>query len=524
MVVKFHRDKSRRGQSTSNDAIKNLAERLAGDRKSSKFGANFSITNGSVLEGASRPFCVLFSQKSQVVSLYSLATGSLGSTFRVQTRVLIIVRRRKQTIENEYQRTMNQEEHRNEEPAAEVAPAAEETEPELPPSQKLVRTADPDLQIIFKGASQDDEEEEGAERTFMCHSIIMAAHSGYFDALLSSEMKEAAEKKVIFDDVSPKVFEKAMELLEDPLASHDLGAQEALFVASFYNRFEVPVGRKLVNSILGKFLDHWTETTTKVPPRQEKDLLIQTVLFAQESSSPELLQKSAKVLKVKFCQKDACGMGLFEVEDMKRLHHFLPHEGRECVEEFYNKWWATDLDEDEMDELLQDSKFPSSLSFCFVDLLTDAFCRKIKLSRIKVTIRGTKGTFPDPQQELTMISKKKSSFLAGNWQFQGSYSSSNMFVALGRVDPTEDTFISTLWANSTSHREKVRDRHMGDWMLHFEFEGHRYNFIFPMSRNQSLPPLGDGWVQVYDDDSPDNDEGRLFQNPTVQLEYIFGDD
>ena len=72
-----------------------------------------------------------------------------------------------------------------------------------------------------------------------------------------------------------------------------------------------------------------------------------------------------------------------------------------------------------------------------------------------------------------------------------------------------------------AQREQVRDLHIGDWLLRYEFEGNEYDFVFPMSRNQLLPPLGDGWVQVHD--SPDNEEGRL-QNPAVELEYIFGDD
>ena len=109
---------------------------------------------------------------------------------------------------------------------------------------------------------------------------------------------------------------------------------------------------------------------------------------------------------------------------------------------------------------------------------------------------------------------------AGGWQFEGFNSGDDGFVGLGRVNHNDKTFMSTLWPGSTSHREQVRDLHMGDWLLRYMFGGKQYIFVFPMSRSQSLPPLGDGWVQVYT--SPDEEEGRL-QNPTVQLEYIFGD-
>ena len=237
---------------------------------------------------------------------------------------------------------MNEEEQGNEEAAA--------VEPELlPPSRKRVRISDPDLKIICKG-EQDD------KKAFMCHSVVMATHSGYFDALLSTGMRESAEKKVVLDDVSPEVFEKAMSLVEDPLTPHDLGAEDALVVASFYNRFDFTGGMKLVTSVLGKILDHWAKTTSRAPLRQEKDLLIETILFAEESSSPELIQECIKFLTVKFCQKDACGMGLFEVEDIKKLHHFLVHEGRECVEEFYDEF--TGFDDDGVDQLIDDSKLP----------------------------------------------------------------------------------------------------------------------------------------------------------------------
>ena len=422
---------------------------------------------------------------------------------------------------------MNEEEQRNEEPAE--AAAAEPQE--LPPSRKRVRTSDPDLQVVCKGGGRDEE-----ERVFECHSLVMATHSGYFDALLSTDMKEAGEKKVIFDDVSPKVFEKAMQFLEDPLAAHDIVAEDALFVASFYNRFEIAVGLKLVTSILGKFLDQWTKTPTKAPLRKEKDLLIQTILFAEESSNDELIRKSLKFLAVKFCQKDIFGMGIFEVEDIKRLHHFLAHEGRECVEAFYNKWAETP-DDDETEKLLQDPKFPSIFNCSVLELLSDAFCRKIKLNRIKVNFRGvsmkptsdTEVASPFVEESSTTIAKETHAYdLYGSyWHFEGYQGSglTSSFAGMGRVEHYMNSFTSTLQSSSEAHPEKVRDRHMGDWLLHYRFGRKLYKFVFPMSRNQSLPPLGGGWVQVYDDDddSPHNEEGRL-QNPTVELEYIFGDD
>ena len=416
---------------------------------------------------------------------------------------------------------MNEEEQRNE---------AAAVEPELPPSQKRVRTSDPDLKIVCKGGDQDEE-----KRVFECHSLVMATHSGYFDALLSTDMKESAEKKVIFDDVSPKVFERAMQLLEDPLATIQSTPEKAIQVASFYNRFDFTGGMKLVTSILGKFLDQWTEATTKVPLRQEKDLLIHTILFAEESSNDELIRKSIKFLTVKFCQRDACGMGIFEVEDIRKLYHFLANEGRDCVEEFNDEWAA--LDAAKIDELLQDSKFPNFLSCVFADLLSDAFCRKIKLNRIKVTLRGiqmrstsdTEVASPLVEESSTTIKKDSDAyeFYGSCWHFEGyqGVGLPSSYVGLGMVDQNENTFTSTLQSSSDAHRERVRDLHMGDWLLYYRFGGKKYNFVFPMSRNQLVPPLGGGWVQVYDDDddSPDNEEGRL-QNPTVELQYMFGDD
>ena len=404
----------------------------------------------------------------------------------------------------------------NEEQGNREANEAAAAEPqELPPSQKRVRTSNPDLQIVCKGGDQNEE-----ERIFECHSLVMATYSGYFDALLSSEMKEAAEKKVIFDDVSPNVFEKAMRLVENPLAASKATPEDLSEVASFYHRCQFSSGIELAVSVFGTLLDHWTKTTTKAPLRQEKDLIIQTILFAEESSNEELIQKSIKFLSVKFGQKDACGMGIFEVEDIKKLHHFLAREGRECVATFYNEWAG--FDSQEIDELLQHSKFSTILSCSFLDLLSDALIRKMKLNRIKVTFRGIsmKSTSGDKVaspfvEESTTISKESGEFqLFRCWQFD------RRLVSLGRVDQQVDTFSPTLGSSSAAHREQVRDLHIGDWLLCYWFEGNEYDFIFPMSRNQPLPPLGGGWVQVYD--SPINEEGRL-QNPTVELEYMFGD-
>ena len=363
----------------------------------------------------------------------------------------------------------------------------------LPRSQKRVRTSDPDLKIIFKGGQGEGE----AERIFECHSIIMATHSGYFDALVSNGMQESNEKSVTLQDVDPKVFELAMKLLENPLTAVECTSEKAIQVASFYNRFDFACGLELVTSILGKFLDHWTETTQKSPLQHEKDTLIETIRFSEESSNTRLIQKSNNFLTVKFCQNDNCGMGIFDLEDIEEIQHFLGHGGSRCVEAFYTDF--INFDHPTQWQIL-DSGFPRRLISYFQCLLGYALCQKVMLDKVKVTFHGKKKNgrkFELSQVLSSFWSVLKDKWEIGFWQYRLRDRDGEISLALWRVN--ENDWLC--FDDDLNCDELVNDCQMGDWVLHCRLnDEEEYNFLSPMSRNQPLPPLEGGWVQVYHED------------------------
>jgi hypothetical protein len=377
----------------------------------------------------------------------------------------------------------------------------------LPPSQKRVRVSKPDLTIICK--STDDKGEE-VERTFECHSIVMAAHSEYFDALLSSTMKESTEKKVTLEKVHPDVFEEAIQLLENPLAANEVSPLQALSVTEFYIRFEFTSGLKLVVSILGKLMDKYTDVSAKPPLPDERMIIIFTIALAEKFSLHSLIEKSKAFLTVKFSQRNASGMGMFDEEDIKRLQPFLASDpGMECLEKYYEYRDVPDI---------LDSNFPKTFTSEIRQLLSHELIRRLKINRIKITFNGisTKQntrSFVEESKIIPIYEKiygSGSLFDVGDCDFRNP--PGQVWFSVARVESGNYHVIDDL--NISYDDEQL---YMFDWYVDFTYDDKVYAFIFPGSRNQSLPPLEEGWVLWTGPHSSD------LKDPSIKLEYIFGD-
>ena len=182
-------------------------------------------------------------------------------------------------------------------------------------ASKRLKSSEPDLSIVCRF--------DGKEETIQIHSVIMANHSNYFDTLLASGMQESETKTVTLDDVDPKSFRSAIEILEDPHNILTVSAEEMLKAAPIYNRFEFSKGLKLAETVLGTFLDDWTKQNDKTPEPSALKLIGDSILFSHEANLETLIQKSICFIKAKLDRKNIQGYGIFQLSFFEKLSPFL---------------------------------------------------------------------------------------------------------------------------------------------------------------------------------------------------------
>ena len=190
---------------------------------------------------------------------------------------------------------------------------------------------DPDLTITCRCRDGDSVK----EKSIQCHSAFFAMNSSYFDALLSSEMEEAASKHVTLEDVDPESFHLAMTLLEKfDHSSTEL--EDLLKVASIYNRFQFVKGTKCVQSRIDVYLQTFSLDELFVLP-SDLDTIIDCALVADEASMQgETITKTEVILSVQLEQDLLDGRKYFTLNQLRRLQPFLvarPHLVRDVLNE-----------------------------------------------------------------------------------------------------------------------------------------------------------------------------------------------
>ena len=204
--------------------------------------------------------------------------------------------------------------------------------PALAPFQsgKRLKSSEPDFQVTCKC---DDK-----EKTFDCHSFALARNSKYFDSLIVSNMSESTNKSVTLEDVSPDVFELALEIVEDPSKARKVTAPEILKVVEFYNRFEFTSGLKVAEDALTIFLEKWIKNRKKRNPTPEQmGMIIKTMLFAEEANLQKLIQISIEFVKEKlhFNQRNT-EWSVFTQVNLERMQSFLVKHP-ECLEKYFSE-------------------------------------------------------------------------------------------------------------------------------------------------------------------------------------------
>ncbi|CAB9522110.1 expressed unknown protein [Seminavis robusta] len=115
---------------------------------------------------------------------------------------------------------------------------------------KRLRCTDPDLTVLVKYLN---EEENVAQKEYYMYSHVLAGLSNFIDTALSVDMKEKATCKIVFPDVTPEIFEMALKILLDPVASRSLKAKDAIQLIKFYDQYEFAGGVQLCDDVFANY-------------------------------------------------------------------------------------------------------------------------------------------------------------------------------------------------------------------------------------------------------------------------------
>ena len=332
----------------------------------------------------------------------------------------------------------------------------------------------------------------GRERTFSCHSLVMELMSGYFEILLATEMRESIEKKVTLDDVDPDIFELGMSLLEDPAKAIEASVEDALKVASFYDRFQFKSGMKAVEAILGKFLDKWVEKGCKENPTcKEFELIVQTIVFADKGNIEWLGEKAANFVKKKTAVEDVLGIGLFTEESIERLHHFLVKHP-DCVEHLLGDDWKSFGNVPD----IKDPSFPSKFHH--------RLCRYINLDSMRssgITISvcfsftDEYGNRTDERIAFEVLDLPRNTI---RFRIKDEGTTSESFL-----DAELFPFNKKVDGDGYGHGVLNTFQDL-DWFMYVELRDTYIEFVSPFSKSLTLPPTpGKAWKQLPRAEPPD---------------------
>ena len=340
-----------------------------------------------------------------------------------------------------------------------------------------MKSSEPDLSIVCRF--------DGKEEALLYHSVAMAIHSNYFDSLLASGMQEAENKTVTLDDVDPKRFRSAIEILEDPNSVLSVSAQEIMTVAPLYNRFEFKNGLKLAETIIGKFIEDWTKAEGKSPNLSEHKLIGDSILFSHQANLENLTEKSISFVKAKLKKgASANDLAIFDQAFIQKIASFLEEHRAACLTELY--LW----------------------------LYPDRFQKRLKAADLLVHLQWWVFSTLALKQ-LKPLGLK----LEGSLALERNQTPINILVGLYRTAPggrLEDGSEITcnagrIW-NEKERLSYGEIGEIGDWNVLICVGVRRYKFVWPRSKSFPLPPVGNQWIFVRKGDEHDNSEsGATFE-------------
>ena len=345
---------------------------------------------------------------------------------------------------------------------------------------KRLKSSEPDFEVTCKA---DGEE----EKTFQCHSFSLAFQSKYFDSLLVSNMSEAESKKVTLEDVSPEVFELALEIVQDPVKTLAATPEEILKVVSFYDRFDFTSGLKVAETVLGKFIDGCMERQSERNRKPtEMRIIIQVIKLSEKLQGVEALVQKSKdfIKKTLTCESSSRVAGIFTEDNVTAIQGFLV-SNEDCLEEFFSTFGGGN------------DGFPPLRTVEFPKIFAGHFRLRSKGNdlpragvKIKCTFHVKRESGGEQFDEKSVILKARHDNHAGAFMFSlEGYSEFNM------VEVFQDS--------DSSNEAMGKMYECFDWYVVVRCKGshpaEQAEFVFPYSGHSHLPPNGKGWVSLFAD-------------------------
>ena len=341
--------------------------------------------------------------------------------------------------------------------------------------RKRLKSSEPDLSIVCRC--------DGNEETLHYHSVAMAIHSNYFDSLLASGMEESESKTVTLDGVNPDTFQKAIGILEDPSMALTASPTTIMTVAPLYNRFEFKNGLKLVETILGKYMDDWTKQKGKLPTASEKKLIGDSILFSQEANLETLTQKAISFVKEKLKFSDsAVAHAIFDQQFIQSIAPFLEENRAACLTDFFSELYPNSIQ-----KTLQAA-----------DLLVDLYWRivsglaVVQLGPLGIQIEGRLTLCRERDPEVVYVLPHSTRASAGRLNDGQEFE-----AAIGRI------------CNEVARARFYNKSEIGDWAVSIVVRhGCTYRFVCPSSKSFPLPPCGFQWTLVKRGDEDRGNDSR----------------
>jgi len=117
---------------------------------------------------------------------------------------------------------------------------------------RKLRSSEPDLKVMLNYSS---EKGESQVKEYQLYSQSLAKMSKFVDTCMSVEMQEKKSREIIFDDVSPDLFESALNYLGNPLEVLTMTPTRAVELVEFYDKYEFPEGIALCDQILSNYFN-----------------------------------------------------------------------------------------------------------------------------------------------------------------------------------------------------------------------------------------------------------------------------
>lgn len=134
-------------------------------------------------------------------------------------------------------------------------------------SCKKLRYTEPDIRVKIKG-------EDKEEKVYEMYAQNLARLSSFVDASLSLDMRERNNMEISFHGITPDLFEKALQFVEDPLSIRLMKPSDALELVPFYDQYEFSGGLVLCDEIMSDLFGQQPPMSSRKPP-QDLDLLVQ---------------------------------------------------------------------------------------------------------------------------------------------------------------------------------------------------------------------------------------------------------